>query len=111
MSVVAAPPVLILDDAISAVDTRTVAMILDALRRRHGRRTTLIIAHRLTTLMQADRILVFDDGRIVQSGTHETLVGTEGLYGRLWQIQSSLEADLRADADADGAASAGKDGP
>jgi len=110
-AVLADPPVLILDDALSAVDTRTEAMILDALRRRHGRRTTLIIAHRLTTLMQADRILVFDDGRIVQSGTHETLVGAEGLYGRLWQVQSSLEADLRADAGAAEAASAGKDGP
>lgn len=89
------PPVLILDDALSAVDTQTEAMILDALRERRGKRTTLLIAHRLSTLMQADRILVLDNGRIVQEGTHKQLLGVEGLYKRLWNIQSSLEDDLR----------------
>jgi ATP-binding cassette subfamily B protein len=92
------PPVLILDDALSAVDTRTEAMILDALRQRRGKRTTLLIAHRLSTLMQADRILVLEHGRIVQDGTHEQLIGVEGLYGRLWNIQSSLAEDLRVEA-------------
>ena len=92
------PPVLILDDALSAVDTRTEAMILEALRRRRGKRTTLLIAHRLSTLMQADRILVLEHGRIVQDGTHEQLLGVEGLYRRLWNIQSSLAEDLQAEA-------------
>ncbi len=92
------PPVLILDDALSAVDTRTEAMILEALRRRRGKRTTLLIAHRLSTLMQADRILVLEHGRIVQDGTHEQLLGVEGLYRRLWNIQSSLAEDLKAEA-------------
>ncbi|NLF32035.1 MAG: ABC transporter ATP-binding protein [Planctomycetes bacterium] len=91
------PPVLILDDAFSAVDTRTERSILDALRRRHQRRTTLVIAHRLTTLMHADRIIVLDRGRIAQEGTHDTLVAAEGMYRRLWLIQSALDEDLDED--------------
>ena len=91
------PPVLILDDALSAVDTQTEQMILGALRQRRGRRTTLLIAHRLSTLRQADRILVLDGGRIVQAGTHEELLGADGLYRRLWDIQYALEDDLQAD--------------
>jgi ATP-binding cassette subfamily B protein len=89
------PPILILDDALSAVDTRTETMILDALRSRHGRHTTIVIAHRLSTLTEADEILVLDHGRIIQRGTHERLVEVEGLYRRLWRIQSSLADDLR----------------
>jgi ATP-binding cassette, subfamily B, bacterial len=87
-------PILVLDDALSAVDTHTETQILDALKRRHGRRTTLVIAHRLSTLMHADRIIVLEKGRIVQSGTHDALIAHEGLYRRLWQIQSALEEDL-----------------
>jgi ATP-binding cassette subfamily B protein len=88
-------PVLVLDDALSAVDTRTESMILSTLKSRHGHRTTLLIAHRLSTLSRADRIIVLEHGRITQQGTHEELIGREGLYRRLWQIQSSLEEDLR----------------
>jgi ATP-binding cassette subfamily B protein len=91
------PPILILDDALSAVDTRTESLILEALRSRHGRHTTLVIAHRLSTLMQADRILVLEHGKIVQSGTHAGLLAEDGLYQRLWKIQSSLEEDLDKD--------------
>ncbi|HUS90939.1 MAG TPA: ABC transporter ATP-binding protein [Phycisphaerae bacterium] len=97
-AILADPPILILDDALSAVDTQTEAMILGALRRRRGRRTTLLIAHRVSTLKQADRILVLEGGRIAQFGTHEQLVGAGGLYQRLWAIQSSLEEDLRIEA-------------
>ena len=86
------PPVLILDDALSAVDTRTEAMILRTLARRHGKQTTIVIAHRLTTLQHADRTLVLDAGRVVQEGTHEQLVGAAGMYRRLWQIQSAVAA-------------------
>ncbi len=96
-AIVADPPILILDDALSAVDTETESMILRALRTRRGRRTTLLIAHRLSTLMQADRILVLENGRIVQSGTHEGLLEVDGLYRRLWRIQSVLEEDLLAE--------------
>ncbi len=87
------PAILVLDDALSAVDTRTESLILRALQDRRGLATTLVIAHRLTTLRQADQIVVIEKGRIVQGGTHESLLREEGLYKKLWQIQSSLEAD------------------
>jgi ATP-binding cassette subfamily B protein len=87
-------PILILDDALSAVDTRTETMILDALKRRRGKETTLVIAHRLSTLMHADKIVVLDHGRIAQMGSHEQLLNEDGLYKKLWQIQGALEDDL-----------------
>ena len=108
------PPILILDDALSAVDTQTEQMILEALRNRHGRGTTLVIAHRLSTLMHADRIIVLEGGRIVQDGTHKSLVGVDGMYRRLWQVQNQLAEDLReelsSDGSADGSAAEGEDG-
>jgi ATP-binding cassette subfamily B protein len=88
------PPVLILDDALSAVDSETESVILGALQSRRGIRTTLVIAHRLSTLAAADRVIVLDKGRIIQSGTHAELAAAEGLYRRLWQIQTSLEDDF-----------------
>ena len=88
-------PVMVLDDAFSAVDTKTEAMIVNFLRRRKGRSTTILIAHRLSTLMHADRILVLEHGRVTQQGTHEQLLQAEGLYRRLWHIQTALEDDLK----------------
>lgn len=87
-------PVLLLDDALSAVDAETEATILEALRGRHGRRTTLVIAHRLSTLAHADKVIVLDHGCLVQQGTHAELVETDGLYRRLWTIQTALENEL-----------------
>lgn len=95
------PAILVLDDALSAVDTETEAMILEALRSRRGRQTTLVIAHRLSTLMDSDWILVLDGGRVVQQGVHEGLVEEDGLYQRLWRIQSALEDDLGEERDGD----------
>ena len=88
-------PVLILDDALSAVDAETETMILDALKSRRGRSTTLVIAHRLATLVHADRIIVLEHGRIIQTGTHAELSAQDGLYRRLWQIQTSVETDFQ----------------
>ena len=87
-------PIVILDDALSAVDTHTETTILEALKRRAGKHTTLIIAHRLSTLMHADQIAVLEHGRITQLGTHEQLVSRDGLYRKLWNIQTELEAEL-----------------
>jgi len=92
------PPILLLDDALSAVDGETEALILDALKERHGRATTLVIAHRLSTLAHADRIIVLDRGRIIQTGTHAELAAQEGLYRRLWEIQTRTEAEFSREA-------------
>jgi ATP-binding cassette subfamily B protein len=91
------PPLLVLDDSLSAVDTETESRILDALRRRKGRRTTWIITHRLSTAMAADRVLLLEHGRIVQSGTHDSLIAEDGPYRQLWSIQGALEDELRRD--------------
>ncbi|CAN5583665.1 ABC transporter ATP-binding protein [soil metagenome] len=87
-------PILILDDALSAVDTHTEALILEALKRRRGQHTTIVIAHRLSTLMHADQIAVLEQGRVTQLGTHAELAEQDGLYKQLWQIQTALEEDL-----------------
>ncbi len=85
------PPILILDDALSAVDTETESLILKALRRRKGRQTTVVIAHRLSTLRHADKIIVLEGGRIIQEGTHRSLLAEEGMYRRIWHLQNALE--------------------
>ena len=86
------PDILVLDDALSAVDTRTERLILEALRDRRGSQTTIVIAHRLSTLMQADQVIVLEHGCIVQRGTHATLVEEVGMYRRLWDIQTTIES-------------------
>ncbi|MDH3592139.1 MAG: ABC transporter ATP-binding protein/permease [Planctomycetota bacterium] len=89
-------PLLILDDALSAVDTATESRIRAALAERAGKRTTILIAHRLSTVAHADRLYVLEHGRVVQEGTHEELAGQSGPYQRLWSIQGALEEEIEA---------------
>jgi len=83
-------PILIFDDSLSAVDTETDLAIRQALRSRARRATTFLISHRITSLRSADLILVLEDGRVVQAGTHDQLVSEPGLYQRTWELQASL---------------------
>lgn len=92
------PPVLIFDDSLSAVDTETDSHIRRALARREHKATTIIISHRITTLMEADRIVVLEQGRVVQNGTHEELVHQEGLYQRIFNIQNLVAEEVENDA-------------
>ncbi len=96
-------PILILDDAFSAVDTNTEAEILKALSDRRGLRTTIVIAHRLSTVRHADHVLFLDQGRVVQSGTHAQLIETTGAYRRLWEIQTTIEKELKSSPPSDAA--------
>lgn len=95
-------PILVLDDALSAVDAETERRILEAMRDRHGRRTTILIAHRLSTLENADRIVVLDAGRVVATGTPAELRRRPGLYQRLWEIQGEVEREAIAGLDPHG---------
>ena len=86
------PKILILDDSLSAVDTNTENAILNSLQRIMHNRTSLIISHRVSSVKLADEILVLDDGRIVQHGTHEALMQQEdGLYRALYERQLQSE--------------------
>ncbi len=86
--------ILIFDDSLSAVDTETDAQIRAALRARSHKATTIIISHRITTLSEADHILVLDQGRVVDEGTHQELCARPGLYQRINQIQTALEEEF-----------------
>ncbi len=80
-------PILLLDEATSALDAESERLVQEALERLMAQRTTLVIAHRLATVRQADRIIVMDKGRIVEEGTHDVLVKAGGLYARLASLQ------------------------
>ncbi len=89
-------PLLLLDDALSAVDTATEARILGHLRQARVGRTVIIVAHRLSTVADADHTLVLREGHVVEQGTHAELVAAQGWYTRQWryqQLQASLDAD------------------
>ena len=84
-------PVLILDEATSSLDTQSERHIQDALNVLMKNRTTLVIAHRLSTVEMADHIIVLDKGQIVESGTHSELLEQNGLYASLYQLQFATE--------------------
>ena len=86
-AILAGAPILILDEATSSLDSVTERYIQDSLDKLMENRTTLVIAHRLSTLSRMDRILVFNEGKIVEEGTHAALLAREGLYARMWKMQ------------------------
>lgn len=87
------PPVLILDEATSAVDNETEAAIQRSMRVIAQGRTTLMVAHRLSTIVGADRIFVLDHGRIAESGSHQELIEADGIYASLWRVQAGIPSE------------------
>jgi ATP-binding cassette subfamily B protein len=83
------PRILILDEATSALDSRTEQEIQSALRAVSHRRTTLVIAHRLSTVVDADEIIVLQDGAVAERGSHAALLACDGLYARMWALQAT----------------------
>jgi ATP-binding cassette, subfamily B, heavy metal transporter len=100
-TILKAPPILILDEATSALDTMTEQEIQAALRRVSENRTTLVIAHRLSTVVDADEIIVLERGRIVERGTHRALLAMGGVYAAMWNRQREAEEARRRLAEAD----------
>jgi ATP-binding cassette subfamily B protein len=86
-AILANAPILILDEATSALDSLTERYIQDSLEKLMQNRTTIVIAHRLSTLSRMDRILVFDQGKIAEEGTHAALLNKQGLYAKMWAMQ------------------------
>jgi ATP-binding cassette subfamily B protein len=83
-------PVMVFDDSLSAVDSETDAKIRSALKKRKKNSTVILISHRITTLMQADTILVLDKGRVSDIGTHEELINREGIYKSIYDVQMNM---------------------
>jgi len=89
-------PIMIFDDSLSALDTETDLAIRKALRHESSDTTVIIITHRITTAMEADRIMVLEKGKIVQNDNHSNLIEKDGLYKKLFEIQSGLEQEYKS---------------
>ena len=88
-------PILLLDEATSALDSESERQVQDALAALKQGRTTLVIAHRLSTVIDADLIYVLDQGRVVESGTHAQLLAADGTYARLYALQFAGQDESR----------------
>jgi ATP-binding cassette subfamily B protein len=95
------PPILIFDEATSALDTQSERAIQNELDRLSRGRTSLVIAHRLSTVVDADEIIVLEHGRIVERGSHAQLLAHSGVYANLWQMQLRADTENEANASAD----------
>ena len=84
-------PIMVFDDSLSAVDSETDAKIRQALRKNLGDSTVILISHRVTTLMQAEKIMVLDKGRIAEIGSHDELMEKNGIYRKIYDLQFSLD--------------------
>ena len=89
------PAILVFDEATSSLDSQSEKNILGALKRISHNKTTLVIAHRLSTVVDADRIVVLDQGRVCEQGDHASLIAGDGLYAELWRIQQKREEQGR----------------
>jgi ABC-type multidrug transport system fused ATPase/permease subunit len=87
------PPILLLDEPTSALDAASERLVNEAIRSASHNRTTIIVAHRLSTVRDADRIVVVENGRIVEIGTHDTLMTSDGLYAALFRHSGRETAD------------------
>ena len=87
-------PIMIFDDSLSAVDAETDAAIREQLKTRFGSATVILISHRITTLMQADTIMVLDQGKVAEMGTHEQLAQSGGLYSQIYHLQTQGMAEI-----------------
>jgi ATP-binding cassette subfamily B protein len=91
-AVVTEPDIVILDEATSSLDTEHEEAVLDAVRRLG--RTAIFITHRLQVAQRADRVIVVDDGRIVEQGSHDELIGADGPYAALWRVGPEVDEDV-----------------
>ena len=89
-------PIMVFDDSMSALDTETDAKIRHALREKLGDATVILVSHRITTLMQADKILVLENGRLTEEGTHAELIRSGGLYAKVYELQSSRDKETES---------------
>lgn len=94
-------PIMVFDDSLSAVDAQTDAMIRQALKEKLAGSTVVLIAHRVTTLMQADQIMVLDKGRIAEIGSHEELMARDGIYRKIYDMQMTIDEECQNPDDAE----------